>query len=155
VQSLHKDIARAEPVVALEILGHGRRNQSGAEKPHVSNTETWGTHPDSPLAVVICSRWVLRVNKNELGENVGHPAQIIVNGKPLNFDRSVYCDLADLNSGSVTIQKGVATVTLYGGDASGSYVLRLEVDSLHACSIGCSPAVLPQTSHLRREFITR
>ncbi len=58
--------------------------------------------------------------------------EITVDGNPLFIPRSVFCDLADLNK--AVIKKGKkgkkgAILTLYGGDASESYIVKIEFDA--------------------------
>jgi len=60
--------------ITFEVFRHGKR--SWAEKPHVSKTETWGTHTRHPPAV-ICSALVLRV-KGRARKEPGPPAQFLV-----------------------------------------------------------------------------
>jgi hypothetical protein len=53
---------------------------------------------------------------------------ISVNGKPLFVPRSVLCDLADLNTAEVRIEQNKSILTLTGGDASESYIVKIEFD---------------------------
>lgn len=64
-----------------------------------------------------------------------HPCSIVdrvdimVNGKSIFVPRSVYSDLADLNSGEINIEKRKALqVTFTGGDASESYIVKIKFD---------------------------
>jgi hypothetical protein len=54
---------------------------------------------------------------------------INVKGKPIIVPRSVYLDLADINSGEVTMTKGKFALRLSGGDASESYRVVVEFDA--------------------------
>jgi hypothetical protein len=54
---------------------------------------------------------------------------ITVNGKPIIVTRRVYLDLADINTGEVTMKKGKFTLRLSGGDASESYRVVIEFDA--------------------------
>lgn len=56
---------------------------------------------------------------------------IDVNGKAIVVPRSVFCDLSDLNAAEVQINRGDAVVTLTGGDASESYMVKIEFDTEH------------------------
>jgi hypothetical protein len=54
---------------------------------------------------------------------------ITVNGKPLFVPRSAFCCLADLNTAEIiAIEKG-AILTLNGGDASESYIAKIEFNA--------------------------
>jgi len=55
--------------------------------------------------------------------------EITVNGNSLFIPRSVFCDLADLNNAEVITGENEAVLTLYGGDASESYMVKIEFDS--------------------------
>jgi hypothetical protein len=52
--------------------------------------------------------------------------EITVNGNPLFVPRSVFCDLADLNMAKVKAGEKEAILMLYGGDASESYIAKIE-----------------------------
>lgn len=54
---------------------------------------------------------------------------IVVNGKPIIVPRSVFCDLADLNTAEVRIGQNESILTLIGGDASESYLVKIEFDT--------------------------
>jgi hypothetical protein len=54
--------------------------------------------------------------------------EIFVNDKPLFVPRSVFCDLADLNKGAIKIRQKTSMLTLVGGDASESYIVKIEFD---------------------------
>lgn len=54
---------------------------------------------------------------------------IAVNDKPLSVPRSVFCDLADLNTAEIKIEQKDSILTLTGGDASESYIVRIEFDA--------------------------
>lgn len=54
---------------------------------------------------------------------------ISVNGVALFVPRSAFCDLADLSGGEVRADKKQSTLTLYGGDASESYIVTIGFDS--------------------------
>lgn len=51
---------------------------------------------------------------------------IEVNGKQLFIPRSVSCDLADLNTAEIRFEQNEPTLMLTGGDASESYIVRIE-----------------------------
>ena len=53
---------------------------------------------------------------------------ISVNDKPLFVPRSVFCDLADLINAEVRIEQNKSILTLIGGDASESYIVKIEFD---------------------------
>lgn len=53
---------------------------------------------------------------------------ITVNGKPLFVPRSTFSDLSDLNTAEVTIEQNQSILTLIGGDAAGSYIVKIEFD---------------------------
>lgn len=54
---------------------------------------------------------------------------ISVNDKPLWVPRSVFCDLADLNTAEVKFWQNEITLILNGGDASESYMVEIEFDA--------------------------
>jgi hypothetical protein len=54
---------------------------------------------------------------------------ILVNGKPIIVPRSVFCDLADLNTAEIRIEQKESILTLNGGDASESYIVKIEFDA--------------------------
>jgi hypothetical protein len=54
---------------------------------------------------------------------------IIVKGKPISVPRSVYLDLADINTAVVITEKGKHILRLTGGDASESYRVVIEFDA--------------------------
>ncbi len=54
--------------------------------------------------------------------------EITVNSNPLYIPRSVFCDLSDLNRAEVKAGEKGAVLMLYGGDASESYVVKIEFD---------------------------
>ncbi len=55
--------------------------------------------------------------------------EISVNGKVIFVPRSIFCDLADLNTGEIKIGQTESILTLNGGDASESYFVRIEFDA--------------------------
>ncbi|MFZ5503512.1 MAG: hypothetical protein ACOY3V_08330 [Pseudomonadota bacterium] len=63
-----------------------------------------------------------------------HPCSIVdriditVNGNPLFIPRSVFCGLADLNRADVKVDEERLILTLYGGDASESFIAKIEFD---------------------------
>lgn len=54
--------------------------------------------------------------------------EISVNGAQLFIPHSVGCNLADLNRVGVEASGEGAVLTLYGGDASESYIMKIEFD---------------------------
>ena len=54
---------------------------------------------------------------------------IAVNSKPIIVPRSVFCNLADLNTAEVRIKQKEAILTLTAGDASESYIVKIEFDT--------------------------
>jgi len=68
---------------------------------------------------------------------------ITVNGNPLFVPRSVFCDLADLNKAEIKASESQSILTLYGGDASESYIAKIEFDATQVkrrtLSSGMSP----------------
>jgi hypothetical protein len=69
--------------------------------------------------------------------------QISVNGHPLGIGSSVYSDLADLNSGGLKIDKNIAVLTLYGGDAALSYILKIQMSPTRLQKWTLSSALAP------------
>jgi hypothetical protein len=54
---------------------------------------------------------------------------VVVNGKPIIVPRSVFCDLSDLNTAEVRIEQKKSILMLTGGDASESYIVKIEFDT--------------------------
>lgn len=54
---------------------------------------------------------------------------IFVNGEQIFVPRSVFCDLADLNTAEIKIGQKESILTLHGGDASESYFVKIEFDA--------------------------
>ncbi len=53
---------------------------------------------------------------------------ITVGGVALFVPRSLFCDLADLNSAEIRTRGGHSVLTLLGGDASESYIIKINFD---------------------------
>ncbi|MEW5950237.1 MAG: hypothetical protein AB1711_12630 [Thermodesulfobacteriota bacterium] len=68
---------------------------------------------------------------------------IIVNDKAILVPRSVFCDLADLNTAEVKIEQKKAILTLTGGDASESYIVKIEFDKERVKRRVTSSGMLP------------
>jgi hypothetical protein len=66
-----------------------------------------------------------------------HPCSVVdaiavsLKGKALFVPRSVFCDLADVNTASLKAAASGWVLTLVGGDASESYGLAIEFDAQH------------------------
>ncbi len=66
-----------------------------------------------------------------------HPCSVVdsivvtANGKKLFIPRSVFCDLADVNTASLKTAEHGWVLALVGGDASESYGLTIEFDAQH------------------------
>jgi hypothetical protein len=66
-----------------------------------------------------------------------HPCSLVdaiavtVNGEKLFVPRSVFCDLADVNTASLKTAGHAWVLALVGGDASESYGLTIEFDAQH------------------------
>jgi hypothetical protein len=54
--------------------------------------------------------------------------EILIDGNPLFVARSVYADLADVNTASLGQEKGKFVLILNGGDASESYTVEISFD---------------------------
>jgi hypothetical protein len=54
---------------------------------------------------------------------------IAVNDKTIIVPRSVFCDLADLNTAQIKIGQKESILTLVGGDASESYIVKIVFDA--------------------------
>ncbi len=70
---------------------------------------------------------------------------ITVNGRPLFVPRSVFTDLADLTKAEVTKGKRRPVLTLYGGDASEGYIVKIEFDSTQVLRRTLSSTLTPAT----------
>ena len=68
---------------------------------------------------------------------------ITVNGKPLFVPRSAFCDLADLNEAEVKADEEGSILKLGGGDASESYIAKIEFDATHVRRRTLSSATEP------------
>ena len=68
---------------------------------------------------------------------------IFVNDKRILVPRSVFCDLADLNTGEVKIEPKKGILTLIGGDASASYIVKIEFDKERVKRRVTSSGMLP------------
>ena len=68
---------------------------------------------------------------------------IFVNEKRIFVPRSAYCDLADLNTGEVKIESKKGILTLTGGDASESYIVKIEFDQERVNRRVTSSGMLP------------
>lgn len=56
---------------------------------------------------------------------------IVVGGNSIPVPRSAFCDLADLSNATINEVKKSFVLSLEGGDASESYVVKIEFDSKH------------------------
>jgi hypothetical protein len=54
---------------------------------------------------------------------------ISVNHNPLAVPRSAFCDLADLSNAEIMLDDSGSVLTLHGGDASASYIVKIEFDA--------------------------
>ena len=68
---------------------------------------------------------------------------IFVNDKRILVPRSVFCDLADLNTGEVKIESRKGILKLTGGDASASYRVKIEFDEERVKRRVTSSGMLP------------
>jgi hypothetical protein len=68
---------------------------------------------------------------------------IFVNDKRISVPRSVFCDLADLNTGEINIEPKKGILTLTGGDASASYIVKIEFDQKRVKRTVTSSGMLP------------
>ena len=57
--------------------------------------------------------------------------EIVVNGHALFVPRSVFCDLADLNTAEIDVNKRSSVLRIEGGDAAESFILKIEFDAKH------------------------
>ena len=69
--------------------------------------------------------------------------EITVDNNPLFIPRSVFSDLADLNSAEVKANDNGVVLTLYGGDASESYIVKIAFDAEKVKSRILSSAMSP------------
>lgn len=68
---------------------------------------------------------------------------IAVNDEMIIIPRSVFCDLADLNTADVKIGEKESILTLTGGDASESYIVKISFDSEQVIRRVTASAMLP------------
>jgi hypothetical protein len=68
---------------------------------------------------------------------------IVVNDKPLFVPRSLFCDLSDLNTAEILIGQNKSILTLTGGDASESYVVKIEFDSMQIKRRSLASGMMP------------
>ncbi len=76
---------------------------------------------------------------------------ITVDGNPLFVQRSIFADLADLNKAEIRIGGKGRGLTLYGGDASESYIVKIAFDSTQIKSRTVSSGISP--GHVLQETI--
>jgi hypothetical protein len=69
--------------------------------------------------------------------------EIAVSSKPITVPRSVFCDLADLNSAEIRIEQNELILTLTGGDASESYIVKIVFDTEHVKRKTLSSGMIP------------
>jgi hypothetical protein len=69
--------------------------------------------------------------------------EITVNNKSLYVARSVFCDLADLNIASLSVEQQKIILTLTGGDASESYIVKIVFDENQVTKRTFLSAILP------------
>jgi hypothetical protein len=70
--------------------------------------------------------------------------EIAVNQRPLYIPRSVYCDLADLNTVAISAGKAGAVLTLVGGDASEAYTAKIAFGAGHVTKRSLYSGMSPQ-----------
>lgn len=68
---------------------------------------------------------------------------IVINGNPVFVSRSVFCNLADLNTAQIKIGKKKSILTLTGGDASESYIVKIEFDAKRVKYRSLAPSDTP------------
>jgi hypothetical protein len=82
---------------------------------------------------------------------------ITVNGAPLFIPRSAFADLADLNKAKVKAVRKRWVLMLYGGDASESYIVKIDFDSKQVkrrtLSSGMSPDQVLQETIYHQEIV--
>jgi hypothetical protein len=81
--------------------------------------------PSDPRPDVIRSNCTYSKYPCSIVDGIG----IAVNDKSIFVPRSVFCDLADLNTAEIKIGEKESILTLVGGDASESYVVKIIFDS--------------------------
>jgi hypothetical protein len=57
--------------------------------------------------------------------------EVTANGVPIFVPRSVFCDLGDVNAADLAVGAKPFSLRLTGGDASESYVVKIEFDAKH------------------------
>jgi hypothetical protein len=55
---------------------------------------------------------------------------IAVNGNQIFVPRSAFCDLADLSRARISFEKNESVLSLEGGDASESYIVKIKFDAI-------------------------
>jgi hypothetical protein len=68
---------------------------------------------------------------------------INVNGNPLFIPRSAFSDLADLYKAELQTNEKGSVLTLYGGDAAESYIVKIEFDMTHVTRRSLTSAESP------------
>ena len=68
---------------------------------------------------------------------------IMVGKTPLVVPRSAFCDLADLNNAEIDITASKSVLTLYGGDASESYIAKIEFNAEEVVRRSLTSAIEP------------
>ena len=69
--------------------------------------------------------------------------EIIVRGHPLNVPLCVFCDLADLHYAQLTVNEDHSILTLDGGDASTSYIVKVYFDRKMVRRRTAAPGEIP------------
>ena len=80
---------------------------------------------------------------------------IVVNGRRIFVPRSAFGDLGDVFRTEIAAREGGAVLTLYGGDASESYIARIAFDATRVTRRTLSPATEPdQPTQETAYFVT-
>jgi hypothetical protein len=79
--------------------------------------------------------------------------EIMFHGKGIFVPRSTFADLADVNQAELSMEKGKPVLTLIGGDASESYVVKIRFTATHVTYRSLTSGEFPE--HPLQETVYR
>jgi len=129
-------------VLTILVLSAGAAVGQTSTSAYIDGNETVKLSVKSPKFNVLVTVIPRRVNTKDLPGGAGAPGQfpetvvtirnlrITVNGSPIFVPRSAYVDLIWVRQAEVSLDGRMPTLTVIGGDASESYVARIEFDKM-------------------------
>lgn len=79
--------------------------------------------------------------------------EIMIGGKGIFVPRSAFADLADVNQAELSMEKGKPLLTLIGGDASESYIVKIKFTASHVTYRSLTSGEFPE--HPLQETVYR